>query len=211
MVFLVAPAAQSVEQDGQLWAGLNASVGLGESVRAGLLVQTRQRDDMGELERVLVRPALSLRLNEWLALSVGYDAHLIRDPNELDEHRIWQQALLGTPIRGFDVDHRFRLEQRFGDPVEDPSIRLRYLLGVTSPELGAGLRGVLREELFLNFDRRDPTDRRGLGENRAFAGLKRAFGEHHAVELGYQVQLLRFKGAENALNHTLLVGLSARY
>lgn len=206
-----APAAWAVREDAQLWTGVNASVGFTDSLRGGLLVQTRLRDDMSELERVLLRPAVSIRLREWLALGVGYDAHLIRSPLDVEEHRVWQEMLLGQSLHRVEVTHRLRLEERFGDPVDDVSVRLRYLLGLASPELWCGLRGVLRNELFLNFDARGPTGRTGLGENRAFVGLSRAFGRTYSAEIGYQAQLLRPKTAEDILNHTLVVGVSARY
>lgn len=208
---MVGPAAQALEEDGQLWAGVNASVGLSDVLRAGLLVQTRQRDDMSELERVLLRPSLTARLGEKLSVGVGYDAHLIRNPRHLEEYRAWQQGLIGTPFASVDLDHRLRLEQRWGDTIDGTSVRLRYLLALASPELVAGLRGVLRNEIFLNLDHRDPTDRTGLGENRSFVGLRRAFGEQYTAEIGYQAQLLRPKHLENRLNHTLVVGVAARY
>jgi hypothetical protein len=206
-----APAAWAVREDAQLWTGVNASVGITDSIRGSLLVQTRLRDDMSELERVLLRPAVSLRIREWLALGVGYDAHVIRSPLDVEEHRVWQEMLFGQSVRRLDITHRLRLEERFGDPIDDVSVRLRYLLGLASPKLWQGLRGVLRNELFLNFDARGPTRRTGLGENRTFLGLSRTFGKTYSAEIGYQAQLLRPRTAEDILNHTLVVGVSARY
>lgn len=206
-----APAAWAVREDAQLWTGANASIGLTDSIRAGLLIQTRLRDDMSTLERVLLRPSLSWRLRSWVALGVGYDAHLIQSPLDVEEQRVWQEALLDHGLGRLAVTHRLRLEERWGDPIDGMSVRLRYLLGLASPELVWGLRGVIRDEIFLNFDADGPTRHTGLGENRAFAGLRRGFAERYTVEIGYQAQLIRPRLAQDLLNHTLLVGVAARF
>jgi len=204
-------AASAVREDGQLWTGISGSVGLTERIRAGLMVQTRLRRDMSTLERVLVRPSVTARLEEWVSVGAGYDAHVIESPLDLVEHRVWQQAAFSTPVRGVGITNRLRLEERFGDPIDGVSVRLRYLLGLRSPALVAGIRGILRNELFLNFDEKGPTARTGLGENPTFAGLQRALSDQWSIEVGYQAQLIRFRLDRELLNHTLVVGVAARY
>ena len=211
LLLAIAQAAHAVDEDGRLWANLHGQVRLGESVLAGLLVQTRHSDDMDHFERVLLRPSLNVVLDGWLDIGAGYDLHLIQRPRETEEHRAFQEASFATPLAGVGIGHRFRLEERFGKTFDGAAVRLRYLLAFTSPDLALGVRGVVRNEVFLNFDRRGPTRRTGLGEDHAFAGFQRSFGEPYLFEVGYQAQVLRPANAEAIVNHTLLVGLRARY
>ena len=117
LVLLQAPPAQSAEDDAGLWATLALSGEFAGPVRGNLMVQPRFADDIGELERFVVRPSVSIELPRSVTVALGYDAHLIDNPRNATEHRIWQQVALDVPLGSLGLHHRLRLEERLLEDV----------------------------------------------------------------------------------------------
>jgi hypothetical protein len=215
MALLPATAVRALEEDSGMWTTLTVVSPTWEKFRADLLLQVRTRDDMSEVERYLVNPAISYIPNERFSFALGYDAHFVRNPIKTDEQRSWQQAMLSTPFVGLGIHHRLRLEERFfqGQGQDDVPVRLRYLIQVRTPEILASfvpkVHLLIREEAFFNLNEPSKAFEAGFAENRAFLGFQRPFAGRISFELGYQAQYLRRK-TEDVLNHALMVGFGVQ-
>jgi hypothetical protein len=205
-----AGSAGALEQDGRLWVTLLLRSPAWEKLRVDLLMQVRTQSDMSEFGVAVVRPSLSYLLSDRIALTLGYDALVVRGALDFEEHRVWQELLLQTPVRRIGITHRLRLEQRFIGPIDGVAVRLRYLLGLSSPAFAGGFRGVFRNEIFLNLNSPAPVLEPVFAENRAFWGVQRPFAEHLSWELGYQAQWLRLP-ADDLLAHILMAGVSVSF
>ena len=67
---------------------------------------------------------------------------------------------------------------------------------------------VLWEELFLNLNATDYGAKRGLDQNRAFAGLGWHWSQTARSEAGYLHHFNRRPGRENRVNHVLALNLA---
>ena len=88
-------------------------------------------------------------------------------------------------------------------------MRGRFLVGALL-ELPREFNFVARNEFFFNFNTTDVVRRKGLGEDRLFAGVNRPFGRHLRLELGYQMQYLNPLPRIDIYKHTLLFGVTVR-
>ena len=114
------------------------------------------------------------------------------------EHRLYQQIQLHDTGSRVQVQHRYRLEQRWVQlqPAQNRVFlnRMRYQLRLTMPligkELAAGIPFVTAsDEVFVGFGRRE-----GQGlfkQNRAYAALGYQLSKAASVEIGYLNQLVR--------------------
>jgi hypothetical protein len=83
--------------------------------------QWRRTELIRNGQQGLSRVAVQYRLNEQLAMQLGYAEvetyvygdYPIASNGRFPEHRIYQQVLLQQPINKVQVTHRFRIEQRF--------------------------------------------------------------------------------------------------
>ena len=207
-VLLLAQPARGAEDDARLWATFGLQATLAGPVTGSLIIQPRFSQDMGELERVLLRPSISLEVSKPLVLTLGYDAHLIEDPRDKTEHRAWQELGLQTPVDSFAVHHRLRLEERFLEDVAGTALRLRYRLRLGHPIGDSAFDAVVSNEVFFDLNSRRGGPRSGFGEDRAFAGLRRQVHQALALEGGYQLQYVDRPGRD-AANHVLMLGLNA--
>ena len=201
------PAASGAQHDLRLWSTLNGTVSLNDSVSAGLFLQPRFRDDISQLERLVVRPSVSVRLGNVWSTALGYDAHLIESPADAVEHRIWQQIGARHNTGPLGLDYRARIEERIIESV-DLAVRLRLRSRVVFPIGSGGTYSlVASEEVFLNLHSPSAGIQAGYGENRLFAGVGAAIGSGRRIEFGYQWQHVELTvQSQNQNNHTLMVG-----
>jgi Protein of unknown function (DUF2490) len=83
--------------------------------------QWRRTDLIRNGQQGLSRVAVQYRLNEQLAVQLGYAEvetyvygdYPVASNGRFPEHRIYQQVLLQQPVNKVQVTHRFRTEQRF--------------------------------------------------------------------------------------------------
>jgi len=212
--FLTAnPAMAGVDEDDRIWLNLTMQGDLPtENFRWYAEIQPRIRDGGGAMDSLLLRPAISYKLNDATSLWVGY-GHIYSYPESgevIDEDRLWQQILhTFSPIRGITLSSRTRLEERRVETGDDTGYRLRQTLRATWPwALHSGLNLVIWDEYFLNANDTDWGARSGFDQNRAFAGVSFAFDKQFTVETGYLNQYVRARG-DDRMNHvfstTLLV------
>ena len=209
VLFLVALAPRlsiAVEDDARLWSTGTATIALPAEFEASLQLQTRFFDDISDLERVVVRPWIGRPLGHGFSAALGYDAHLIREPMEREEHRAWQQLGFGHPLLALGAAHRARLEERFIEDVDETAVRLRYLLRLTAPIPETSVKLVVANEAFFDLNSVSGGPDSGFGETRAFAGFEFGLGDAVVAEAGYQLQYVDRK-PEDAANHTLMLSL----
>lgn len=179
-----------------------------------------RRAELGlQWQQYQLRPGVNYKVNDRLLLTLGYAYTHAYPYGEFPvraafpEHRIYQQALVRTRIRGVDVSHRIRMEQRFVQYPQDAGSstyqnRFRYLLKADFPLTGEN--GAARwylpvyNEILIgvppNYGAR-PWD-----QNRVFVGIGRRFEGAGRLEAGYLNQFLgQRNGRVFEFNSTLFV------
>ena len=164
-------------------------------------LQHRNHDLGADLQQLLLRTSARYTLPEsgaTFALGYGF-IHAQREGDRdagVDEHRIYQEAVLGQRVGRVRIGHRFRYEQRFVENV-DLQTRARYLLSATVPlsraEMTPGtVFASLYTETFLNvtgLDRADGTRIPVFGTNRLYAALGYQVTPDLSVRAGYMEQV----------------------
>ena len=141
-----------------------------------------------------------------------------------NEHRIWEQLIIKNKVGRVDIQHRYRLEQRFIEQYKLTSIdnfeqngfvfrnRLRYRLMATVPlskkELSDNTLFLsVYDEPFLGFGK--GIGKNILDQNRLYAALGWRFNKNFNVQLGYLNQyVVKADGINAERNHTLQLGLT---
>src|SRR5215217_6809070 len=101
-------------------------------------LQLRSSDDWSKLRNVLIRPGFTYFIDNRNDLTLGYLFTQTYAPSvsTLTEHRIWQQYIHKHKIGKINVNHRFRLEQRFIDKQSAEDVfaqRARYFVRFLLP------------------------------------------------------------------------------
>jgi hypothetical protein len=167
-------------------------------------VQYRSWDMGGDLEQVIVRGAVSYRLDSAdVEFALGYgnfvSGEFGDDDTTITEHRTHQDALLSQQFGSrLYLRHRLRYEQRWIDG-QDFRTRYRYALAADVPlnrtDLGAGaVYLALVNEIFLN-------GQRGIGDGRevdvfdrnwAYAAIGYSISNKLRLQVGYMHQVGNF-------------------
>ncbi|MCA8831605.1 DUF2490 domain-containing protein [Hymenobacter pini] len=138
-----------------------------------------------------------------LLFSAGYAySQAVAEDNVPDaagpEHRLYQQVQLRDAKSRIQLQHRYRVEQRWVRLQPDHSFtylnRMRYQLRLVMPLLGRELTGgtpflVAADEIFLGFGRRE--NGRVFQQNRAYLGVGYQLSKASSVEVGYLNQLVQ--------------------
>ncbi len=147
-------------------------------------------------EQILLRGGVNFHLNKSVLLSGGYgwitnytdDGEIIKDQHT-EENRTWQQAILKSNYGRVQLEHRYRLEQRWisNNKTGNHKDRIRYLLRVTVPfnnkeMIKNTIFTSFYNELFIHFQN-EPFDR-----NRLYGALGFQFTDRSNIQLGYLAQ-----------------------
>lgn len=155
-------------------------------------IQYRNFDAIGDLEQLLIRTGIGYDLTENNNnVLLGYGFILSRpyvngEKKENIEHRIFQQFITKQKFGRFNLQHRYRLEERFLQ--DDFRMRFRYMLGVNIPitqkeMLPKALYASVYNEIFLNFN--SPT----FDRNRVYGALGYVINKNMRIEAGYMNQI----------------------
>ncbi len=199
--------AAAEENDAGFWATAAFQRQWHESLAGSFFFQTRFEDGISEVNRYVLRPSLSKKLESGLIMTLGYDAHLIESPRDRLEQRIWQQLSYADSLSGFDLQYRLRLEERVIEGLDEVVLRPRLLLGISRPIAGSAWYGKVSEELFFHLNSAERGPRSGYDQTRTFLGFGRSFGDGSKIEVGYQLQHINRPG-NDLLNHLLMVSYS---
>jgi hypothetical protein len=136
-----------------------------------------------------------------------------------NEHRIWQQFIAKSKLNRIDLQHRYRLEQRFienwlgpdnGTYMKDGHAfrqRARYRFQITFPlsrkELSDNtLFFIANDEVFIGFGK--GIGKNVLDQNRLYSALGWRFNQACNMQLGYLNQYsIKKDGIHAERNHTL--------
>lgn len=194
-------------QEVQLWAQALAIGPISANWRAHLELQPRVFDDVSELGLTIVRTAIGRRVHPRVTLFLGH-AWVPRSlgPVTRHEQRIWQQASLVLPTaKGWTNTARIRLEQRWLDPWDDASHRIRLLaraqrpLGTNSPWSIA-----IYDEAMVTLDNTREGPARGYDRNRAYGGIVRRLSPLLSAELGYIWENSTIRGPSQRNDHIII-------
>ena len=181
------PAGAQDYEDGQVWIQALALGRLSENWRSHLEVQPRWFDDASSLGLVIVRGAVGRRLTRQLTGLAGYGwVPRTSDSGVRHEQRIWQQLSLALPpASGWTVSGRLRLEQRWLEPWEDTSNRMRVLARAQRPLGSSRWSVVFYNEVMLTLDDTGSGPEQGFDRNRLHAGVMRRLAPAVTAEAGY--------------------------
>jgi hypothetical protein len=192
--------------------------------------QWRRTNGFERWQQSLLRLGLDFYATPSLQLTAGYG--WIRSyqygeqpiAHELNEHRIWQQAITKSSIGRFDLQHRYRLEQRFIENwVTNSSAewelhgynfrqRVRYRFLLTVPISRKEMKDntlflSFYDELFVGFGK--GIAKNILDQNRLYGALGWRFNSQLNIQLGYLNQfVVKTDGIKAERNHTLQVGIT---
>lgn len=159
-------------------------------------VQYRNFDAGGDLEQLLIRTGIGYDLtenNNNILLGYGFilsQPYINGEKTENIEHRIFQQYITKQKFGRFNLQHRYRLEERFLQ--DDFRMRFRYLLGLNIPINGKEMLpktwyASAYNEVFLHLD--NPV----FDRNRVYGALGYVINKNMRIEAGYMNQMQESK------------------
>ncbi len=174
--------------------------------------QWRRADGFANWQQSLARVGLDYRLNPNCTFSGGY-GWIISYPygsqpiaTQTQEQRLWQQVNLKAQYGAIQIQHRYRLEQRWIDTMFRQRIRYRAQciipLQKTYLAQGKGLFLNVNDEVFLGFGK--GIGKNILDQNRFIAAIGHKFNSNLNIQLGYLNQfVIKANGVQMERNHTL--------
>jgi hypothetical protein len=155
-------------------------------------IQYRNFDAIGDLEQLLIRTGIGYDLtenNNNVLLGYGFilsQPYVNGEKKENVEHRIFQQYITKQKFGRFNLQHRYRLEERFLE--DDFRMRFRYMLGLNIPitqkeMLPKTLYASVYNEIFLHFN--SPV----FDRNRVYGALGYVINKNMRIEAGYMNQI----------------------
>lgn len=188
-------------------------------------LQVRSADDWGYVRNTLVRPAVQYFINNKSNVALGYlwqntELRLIGSTNNsLTEHRIFEQYIYNHKINSVFTSHRFRLEQRFIERLNNDDLfsqRFRYFvrfikpLQKAEPTFTKGAFVALQNEIFLNLQNKSQINNSVFDQNRAYLAVGYRFSKQFDVEAGYMNQAQHGASA-NTINNIIQLALYTRF
>ncbi len=155
-------------------------------------IQYRNFNAIGDLEQLMVRAGIGYDLSEDNNnVLAGYAFILSRpyedgEKTENIEHRIFQQYITKQKFGRFNLQHRYRLEERFME--DDFRMRFRYYINVSIPinnkeMLPKTFYASVYNEIFLHSD--SPV----FDRNRVYGALGYVINKNMRIEAGYMNQI----------------------
>lgn len=174
--------------------------------------QWRRADGFADWQQSLARVGLDYKLNPNCTVTGGY-AWVVSYPygsqpiaNRTNENRVWQQVILKQPIGNLQVQHRYRLEQRWIDTQFKQ--RMRYRVQVLIPlqksfvDKKQGVFLNVNDEVFLGFG--NGIGKNILDQNRCIGAVGYQFNKDFSMQIGYLNQfVIKSDGLHMERNHTL--------
>ena len=191
--------------------------------------QWRRADFFNEWQQSLLRVGLDYHYNSTISFTVGYASILSykygEQPisHEITENRIWEQVNLKAKYGRFDMQHRYRMEQRLIDNWTNSSgffvqgkdnyrNRVRYRMMVNVPLSRKEMTNNtlflnVNDELFLGFGK--GISKNILDQNRFITALGWRFNPNFNIQIGYLNQMVfKTDGVNIERNHTLWLSTS---
>ncbi len=156
-------------------------------------IQYRNYDFIGDTNQLLLRTGIGYNLSENnnnILLGYGFinTQKYVANSDEkvpINEHRIYQQFITKQNFDRINIQHRYRLEERF--IANDFQVRLRYFLGINIPinkkllEKNAIYLSAYNE-IFIN------TEKPIFDRNRLYGALGFIIDKNFKIEAGFMAQ-----------------------
>lgn len=157
-------------------------------------LQYRNYNVIGNLEQLLIRGGIGYNLSEKNNnLMLGY-AYVYSEPyvdantkTKSNENRIFQQFITRQRVSRVNLQHRYRLEQRFLE--DDYKTRFRYFLGLTIP---INATEVKKQSFYLSAYNEvfvHATSENAFDRNRIYGALGYSISNYLRVEAGVMTQV----------------------
>jgi hypothetical protein len=221
LVFPPAPVRSNPVEDFNTWVHVSVTGTLFPDESSGsrwrYIIDSPNRfgNDARKYSQGVARAGLGYNLNSRWSVWAGYsyshtDIPYTRVP--FGEHRAFQQLLWTGRTGRFALGARLRLEERFPETGRDMGLRLRQQFRISHPVgRSTWLSWVVWDEVFLNLNRTDYGARRGLDQNRAFAGLGWKWSDTLRTEAGYMHHFNRRPGGAHRVNHVLAFSVALSF
>lgn len=210
LALLIPLPALAQEEDSQLWLQANGSVPLEEDTRFTLETIARFSDDAGGFFHEEIGGLVTHMIGKRFEIAIGY-RHVVdfdHGREKPDEERARQQI---TMTLGSGFGARLRMEERFREGEGEVGLRLRPQIRYTLP-LGRGRNApslLATHEAFVNFNRTDWGQQRGIERLRQAVSLQVPLGQRLRGDIGYLNQY-RFgrDGRRDLLEHAATFALT---
>lgn len=174
--------------------------------------QWRRADGFSDWQQSLTRIGIDYKLSPSVIFSGGY-GWIISYPygsqpiaNQTNENRLWQQIILKQPVGNLQIQHRYRLEQRWIDTQFKQRVRYRaQVLVPLQKSFIAQKKGLflnVNDEIFLGFGH--GIGKNILDQNRFIGAVGYQFNPDFSIQMGYLNQfVVKTDGLHMERNHTL--------
>ncbi|MCJ8155051.1 DUF2490 domain-containing protein [Chryseobacterium sp. SSA4.19] len=184
--------AQAQENDLGAWYMYFGNNKISKKLNFHNEIQYRNFNAAGDLEQLLVRTGIGYDLtenNNNILLGYGFilsQPYINGEKTENTEHRIFQQYITKQKFGRFNIQHRYRLEERFLE--DDFRMRFRYYVGfnipITNKEmLPKTIYASAYNEIFLHLN--SPV----FDRNRVYVALGYVINKNMRIEAGYMNQI----------------------
>lgn len=222
--FLALNSFSQTRQQHSGWLFILNSTKFNDKWGGHLDVQLRSEDNWDGVRNFLFRPGITYYINKNSNATLGYllaNTYLSGDGfknNTLTEHRIWEQYILTHKIKTLNLQHRFRLEQRFMETSQGDVFaqRLRYFFRFVLPvgnkqePFTKGPFAALQNELFFNVQNKSKLNNHVFDQNRAYGAVGYRFSKSFDLEAGYMNQALKGT-ANNTMNNIVQLAIYTRF
>ncbi|WP_400193573.1 DUF2490 domain-containing protein [Hymenobacter sp. B81] len=229
LLFAAPAAAQTLPPEGRVadrntnsWLMYNGDFRLVGRWGVHTEAQWRRARVLRDPMQNFLRAGINYHASDNLMLTAGYafaDTYPYGDypaPASFPEHRLYQQVVLRDNDGWLQVQHRYRLEQRwvrFANQTDFTYLnRLRYQLRLAAPLVGSKIAPrtpylVVSDEAFVNFGGNVANNI--FDQNRLYGAVGYLIKSGVSVEAGYLHHLVQQRnGRVFEHNHTLQLGLT---
>jgi hypothetical protein len=226
---LIGIAQKNINEHRLGWALYIGTHKITDKVKFMTEYQWRRAEGFKQWQQSLLRLGLEYEINPKVSVMCGY-AWVRSFPygnqpvlHEFDEHRVFEQLNLNDKVGRFEIQHRYRLEQRLldqyaknatndivqVDPVYRNRIRYRAMIMVplTRKEMGDNTLFLnVNNELFVGFGKgiaKNPID-----QNRFITALGWRFNAQTNIQVGYLNQfVIKPNAMDMERNHALWISM----
>jgi hypothetical protein len=211
--------ATPADSDASLWVPVHLDIPLTPKWTLETEPQLRWNEGWSHAGQQQWRTGLTHHIRDNVSVTAGH-MWTARHPNNRSlfseateyENRLYQDAEISHRLPGkWKAEHRFRLEERLFQDVEDPLWYGRYRLQVSHP-LGKkqNTKFVQSGELLMHLNSVDEIPS-GLVQQRYFTGINHRFTAGFDVDAGYMLVLSdQFGKPRNSINHVTFMQLNYR-
>lgn len=199
-------ASSHQEDDLGLWINNNISLPITEKVHTRFQISPRLLDNTTDISQFILHSVFGYKINDNVSFWQGHAWSTTYDPRFRREQRFYQEVIVEKEFSRFDIENRFRLDERFiqnaGSVVIRPRFRLKTTIPITKDKKW---NLVFFDELFVNLNTASSGPQRGINQNRIYAGIKKIINKNIALEGGYQLQHINSPAPKiDKFNHFIL-------